>query len=286
MRDGRAAPREAERRQVTIMFCDLIGSTELAGRLDPEDMSKLIRAYQDICAGAIARFDGFLAKLMGDGVLAYFGFPTAHEDSAERAVRSALAIVAAMPRLAAPNGGRLQVRVGIATGLVVVGDIVGTGVAREQSIVGETPNLAARLQALAGPDGILLSQSTHRLIGRTFEVENAGEHVIKGFPQPVTAWRVRREAAVASRFAAARSAKSAPFIGREHEMGLLLDRWRQAVSGEGQFLLLTGEAGIGKSRMVDAFPRACLRERRVYLSDFRRSRRHESLIPPPRRNRR
>jgi predicted ATPase/class 3 adenylate cyclase len=234
------------------MFCDLVGSTELSGRLDPEDLSKVIRGYQDACAGAIARFDGFLAKLMGDGVLAYFGFPHAHEDSAERAVRAALAILADVPRLAAPNEPQLRARIGIATGLVVVGDIVGTGVAREQSIVGETPNLAARLQALAEPDTLLVSQSTHRLIGRTFDMESAGEHPIKGFPQPVPMWRVRGESALTTRFAAARGASNGPLIGRQHEMGLLLDRWRLAASGEGQFILLAGEAGIGKSRLVDA----------------------------------
>jgi class 3 adenylate cyclase len=249
--DGAGAPREAERRQITVMFCDLVGSTELSSRLDPEDMSKLIRGYQDTCAGAIARFDGFLAKLMGDGVLAYFGFPHAHEDSAERAVRAALAIVAGMPLIIAPQGRRLRTRIGIATGLVVVGDIVGTGVAREQSIVGETPNLAARLQALAAPDAILVSQSTRRLIGQVFDVDSIGDHVIKGFPQAVPVWCVRRESDVARRFAAVRSSVHVPLIGREHEMGLLLDRWHLAKSGEGQFVLLIGEAGIGKSRLVD-----------------------------------
>jgi predicted ATPase/class 3 adenylate cyclase len=244
-------PREAERRQITVMFCDLVGSTELSGQLDPEDLSRLIRSYQDTCAGAMARFDGFLAKLMGDGVLAYFGFPHAHEDGAERAVRAALAIVAAVPQIPAPDGIQLKVRIGIATGLVVVGDIVGTGVAREQTIVGETPNLAARLQGLAAPGTILVSESTHRLIGRTFDVEAAGDHVFKGFPKPLPVWLVHRESAIASRFAAARSATGVAFIGREHEMGLLLDRWHLAKSGEGQLVLLAGEAGIGKSRLID-----------------------------------
>ena len=260
-----AAAREAERRQVTVMFCDLVGSTELSSRLDPEDMSKLIRRYQDACAGAIARFDGFLAKLMGDGVLAYFGFPQAHEDDAERAVRAALTIVGAMPQITTSDGRHLQARTGIATGLVVVGDIVGSGVAREQSIVGETPNLAARLQALAAPGTILISQSTHRLIGRIFEIESAGDHVVKGFAQPVPAWRVLREAAIASRFAAARSARGVPFVGREHEMGLLLDRWRSAVAGEGQFVLLAGEAGIGKSRLIDALRELCDRDTTAFV---------------------
>ncbi|HTY67704.1 MAG TPA: adenylate/guanylate cyclase domain-containing protein [Alphaproteobacteria bacterium] len=252
-----ASEREtAERRQVTVMFCDLVGSTELSARLDPEDMQDVIRGYQDVCAGAIARFDGFLAKLMGDGVLAYFGFPHAHEDAAERAVRAALAIVAAMPDMRAADGTRLVARIGIATGLVVVGDIVGTGVAREQSIVGETPNLAARLQGLAAPGEILVSQSTQRLLGRLFDLEDAGTHALKGFAQPVPAWRVRGESALFRRFAAARDS-AVPFVGRETEMGLLLDRWRLAAAGEGQFVLLTGEAGIGKSRVADALREHC-----------------------------
>jgi class 3 adenylate cyclase len=258
--DAPAAPnaaREAERRQVTVMFCDLVGSTELSARLDPEDMGQLIRRYQDTCAGIIARFDGFVAKLMGDGILVYFGFPQAHEDDAERAVRAALAVVATMGQFTTPEGRRLQARIGIATGLVVVGDIVGTGVAREQSIVGETPNLAARLQALAAPDTVLISQSTRQLIGRWFDVEDAGAHAIKGFAQPVAVWRVRHEAAVASRFAAVRAESRVPFVGREHEIGLLLDRWRLAQAGEGQLVLLVGEAGIGKSRMIDALRERC-----------------------------
>jgi len=246
----------AERRQVTVMFCDLVGSTELSARLDPEDMRAVIRGYQDVCAGAIARFDGFLAKLMGDGVLAYFGFPHAHEDAAERAVRAALAIVAAMPDMTAADGTRLVARIGIATGLVVVGDIVGTGVAREQSIVGETPNLAARLQGLAAPGEILVSQSTQRLLGRLFDLEDAGTHALKGFAQPVPAWRVRGESALFRRFAAAGDS-AVPIVGRETEMGLLLDRWRLAAAGEGQFVLLTGEAGIGKSRVADALHEHC-----------------------------
>ena len=250
-------PQTAERRQVTVMFCDLVGSTELSARLDPEDMRAVIRGYQDLCAGAIARFDGFLAKLMGDGVLAYFGFPHAHEDAAERAVRAALAVVASMPDIAATDGTRLIARIGIATGLVVVGDIVGTGVAREQSIVGETPNLAARLQGLAAPGEILVSQSTQRLLGRLFDLEDAGAHALKGFALPVPAWRVRGESAVGRRFAAARDGEGIPFVGRQNEMGLLLDRWRLAASGEGQFVLLSGEAGIGKSRLADAVREHC-----------------------------
>ena len=247
-----AATSEAERRQVTVLFSDLVGSTALATALDPEDMSDLIKRYQDACAGAIARFDGYIAKFLGDGVLAYFGYPQAHEDSTESSVRAALAIVDAVGRIARPDGRRLETRIGIATGLVVVGDIIGSGAAREESIVGETPNLAARLQALAEPNTVVVADATYRLLGRTFEYESRGEHMLKGFAKPVPAWRVLREAPLASRFEAARATILAPFVGRVQEMGLLLERWRLAQQGEGQTVLLTGEPGMGKSRLIEA----------------------------------
>jgi class 3 adenylate cyclase/tetratricopeptide (TPR) repeat protein len=243
---------EAERRQVTVLFSDLVGSTALANEIDPEDMSALIKRYQDVCAGAIARFDGFIAKFMGDGVLAYFGYPQAQEDAAERAVYAALAIIDSLTQLKRPDGKALETRVGIATGLVVIGDIIGSGVAREHSIVGETPNLAARLQTLAEPNSILVSQSTHHLLGRQFDYQSLGEQSLKGFANPVQVWRVLREAEVASRFAAGRGARSVPFIGRVQEIGLLLDRWQLAKDGEGQVIFISGEAGMGKSRIVDA----------------------------------
>ena len=246
-----AATSEAERRQVTVLFSDLVGSTALATALDPEDMSDLIKRYQDACAGAIARFDGYIAKFLGDGVLAYFGYPQAHEDSTESSVRAALAIVDAVGRIARPDGRRLETRIGIATGLVVVGDIIGSGAAREELIVGETPNLAARLQALAEPNTVVVADATYRLLGRTFEYESRGEHMLKGFAKPVPAWRVLREAPLASRFEAARATILAPFVGRVQEMGLLLERWRLAQHGEGQTVLLTGEPGMGKSRLVE-----------------------------------
>lgn len=173
--------REAERRQVTVLFSDLVGSTALGNTIDAEDLSVLIRRYQDVCAGAIARFDGFLAKFMGDGVLAYFGYPQAQEDAAERAVYAALAIIESLTQLKGPDGQALVTRVGIATGIVVVGDIIGTGAAREHSIVGETPNLAARLQTLAEPNSVLVSESTHHLLGRQFDYQRLGEQTIKGF---------------------------------------------------------------------------------------------------------
>jgi class 3 adenylate cyclase len=239
----------------------------LAGSVDPELLSTLTRRYQDACAGAIGRFGGFVAKFMGDGVLAYFGFPRAFEDAAERAVRAALAIAAEVGSIERPEGIRLQTQIGIATGLVVVGEIVGTGVAQERTIVGETPNLAARLQALAAPDTILVSETTRTLLGSLFELEATGEHDLKGFARPVTAWRVRGEAIVESRFAAIRARGRLPLVGRAHEMGLTLDRWRLARLGEGQIVTVIGEPGIGKSRLLEALQEALCGEShtRVYL---------------------
>ena len=246
------APGEAERRQVTVLFCDMVGSTALSGTVDPELLGALIRRYQDAVAGAIGRFGGFVAKFMGDGVLAYFGFPRAFEDAAERAVRAAIDILAEVAGIELPDGTRVQARVGIATGLVVVGEIVGSGAAQERAIVGETPNLAARLQALAAPDTILVSEATQNLLGGLFELETTGEHELKGFARAVPVWRVVGEAAVESRFAASRAGRNLPMVGRAHEMGLMLDRWRLARGGEGQIVTVIGEAGIGKSRAIEA----------------------------------
>jgi class 3 adenylate cyclase/tetratricopeptide (TPR) repeat protein len=240
----------AERRQLTVMFCDLVGSTALSARLDPEDMREIVRAYQDACSGAVARYDGFVAKFMGDGVLAYFGFPRAHEEDAERAVRAGLDIAAGVVKLETHPKESLKVRIGIATGIVVVGDLVGVGSAQEQAVVGDTPNLAARLQALAEPGNIVIAESTRRLLGGTFELTPLGPQTLKGFDAPVPAWTVLREAENVGRFEASRSQGMTPFVGREHEVALLLDRWRDAAQGEGQVVLLSGEAGIGKSRIV------------------------------------
>jgi len=242
----------AERRQLTVLFSDLVGSTALSARLDPEDMREVIRAYQDACSGAVARYDGFVAKFMGDGVLSYFGFPRAHEEDAERAVRAGLDISAVVAKLETRANETLKVRVGIATGIVVVGDLVGQGSAQEPAVVGETPNLAARLQALAEPGAVVIAESTRRLLGGAFELEPLGARALKGFEAPVPAWAVLREAENVSRFEAARSQRLTPFVGREHEVALLLDRWREASEGEGQVALISGEAGIGKSRVLFA----------------------------------
>src|SRR3984957_13326816 len=202
-RPTRDAPDSAERRQLTVMFCDLVGSTALAARLDPEDMSDLIRAFHSALAAAVARFDGNVAKLMGDGALIYFGYPRAHEDDAERAVRAALALLEAMDTLPGDRGVALEMRAGIATGLVVVGELMGEGEARERGVVGETPNLAARLQALAEPGSVVVAESTRRLLGGAFALRALGPQILKGFAEPMPVWRVLQEATNLSRFEAA-----------------------------------------------------------------------------------
>jgi len=239
-----------ERRQLTLMFCDLVGSTALAARLDPEDMVELIRDFQAAVSAAIVRFDGLVAKWMGDGALIYFGYPRAHEDDAERAVRAGLALAPAVRGLRDAKAMALEVRVGIATGLVVVGELAGEGDARERGVVGETPNLAARLQALAVPGSIVVSESTRRLLGGTFELEALGPQAIRGLPTPINAWVVRRESMSLNRFEASLTNAMTPFVGREQEVALLIERWRDAKEGEGQVVLLSGEAGIGKSRIL------------------------------------
>jgi class 3 adenylate cyclase len=255
----------AERRQLTVMFCDLVGSTALSARLDPEDMGDLIRAFQSAVAATVVRFDGHVAKLMGDGALIYFGYPRAHEDDAERAARAGLGIVEAVRALRQERGVALEVRAGIATGLVVVGELMGEGEARERGVVGETPNLAARLQALAEPGCIVVAASTRQLLGGAFELKALGPQTLKGFEAPIPAWAIVRENENVSRFEASHSEAMTPFVGREHEVALLFDRWRDAAEGEGQVALLSGEAGIGKSRILAALREQIGEERQVTL---------------------
>ena len=239
----------AERRQLTVMFCDLVGSTELSARLDPEDLREVIAAYHRAVTDVVRSFDGFVAKYMGDGVLVYFGYPQAHENDAERAVRAGLGVTAAVNRLDVKSA-ELQARVGIATGIVVVGDLIGEGSAQEQSVVGETPNLAARLQALAEPNSVVIAASTSRLVGDFFEYRDLGAVEIKGIGTPEPAWQVLRPSAVASRFEALRGSALRPLVGRDEEIDLLLRRWARAKAGDGQVVLISGEPGIGKSRIT------------------------------------
>ncbi len=240
----------AERRQLTVMFSDLVGSTELSTTLDPEDLRDIIRAYQDTCGKVIAEYDGYIARYMGDGIMVYFGYPQAHEDDAERAVHAGLDIVEAVSALSPLPDVTLQVRVGIATGRVVVGDVIGEGASSEKVVVGETPNLAARLQGLAQPDTVVIAPATRYLLGTQFEYEDLGEHTLKGLAQPLRIWRVLARRAVQSRFEAVRAAGMIPLVDRVEEVGLLQSRWDSVLNGSGQIVLVGGEAGIGKSRLA------------------------------------
>ena len=256
----------AERRRLTVMFCDLAGSTELSQRLDPEDLRDINRAYQDACKAAIEHYDGYVAKYMGDGVLAYFGYPQAHEDDAERAIHAGLRIIETVGGLEpGRNDIELSVRVGIETGPVVVGDTIGEGASQESAVVGETPNLAARLEGIAALDTVVIGPGTRGLAGERFEYQELGSRALKGIAEPVDTWRVVSPVAVESRFATRQHAALSPLVGRDHEIGLLLERWKQAKEGEGQVVLLSGEAGIGKSRMIEAFLEKIAGERFVRL---------------------
>jgi class 3 adenylate cyclase/predicted ATPase len=248
-----ATPRAAdtaERRQVTVLFSDLVGSTALSARMDPEDLRELISAYHKCVAEAVHRFDGFVAQYLGDGVLVYFGYPEAHEDDAERAVRAGLELIAVVIALKTPAS--LQTRVGIATGVVVVGDLSGSGETQERGIVGETPNLAARLQGIAEPNTVVIAEDTRRLLGNLFELKDLGARDLKGVAEPVRAWVALRASTVESRFEALHVSGLTALVGREEETELLLRRWSRAKSGEGQVVLISGEAGIGKSRLTAA----------------------------------
>ena len=242
----------AERRQLTVMFCDLVGSTAMSARLDPEDMREIIGSYHRCCAEQIERSGGFVAKYMGDGVLAYFGYPQAHEHDAEHAVRAGLAITDAAPKLEPVAGAPLHVRVGIATGIVVVGDLLGSGEAQERGVVGDTPNLAARLQAIAKPDSVVIAEGTRKLLGNLFELDDLGPQDLKGVAGPTRAFAPLRESSQESRFEALHAGGLTAMVGREEETDLLLRRWSKAKAGEGQLVLLSGEPGIGKSRLTAA----------------------------------
>jgi class 3 adenylate cyclase/tetratricopeptide (TPR) repeat protein len=238
----------AERRQVTVMFCDLVGSTALSARIDPEDLREVISAYQKCVTDTVQSFGGFVAKYMGDGALVYFGYPQAHEDDAERAVRAGLELIGAVTAL--KSDAPLQSRVGIATGLVVVGDLIGSGEARERGIVGETPNLAARLQGVAEPNQVIIAESTRKLLGNLFEFADLGSKGLKGIVSPTRTWAALRTRSIESRFEALHESGLTELVGREEELELLTRRWTQAKSGEGQVVLLSGEPGIGKSRLI------------------------------------
>jgi len=268
----------AERRHVTVMFSDLVGSTALSARMDPEDLREVISAYQKCVVETVHRFDGFLAKYMGDGVLVYFGYPQAHEDDAERAVRAGLELIAAVTAL--KSRAPLQTRVGIATGLVVVGDLIGSGEAQERGIVGETPNLAARLQGIAEPNMVVIAEGTRRLLGNLFELEDLGNRDLKGIAGSARAWAALRAGSVESRFEALHTTGLTALVGREEESELLLRRWSRAKTGEGQVVLLSGEAGIGKSRLTAALLERIAAEPHTRLRHFCSPQHTDSALYP------
>jgi class 3 adenylate cyclase/tetratricopeptide (TPR) repeat protein len=289
LRQGNAAPAStadapsgqpadrAERRHVTIMFCDLIGSTALSVQFDPEDMREVIRAFQLAVAEEVRRFGGFVASYMGDGALTYFGYPEAHEDDAERAVLMSLALVERVARL--ETHAKLQVRIGIATGLVVVGDLVANE-GQKRGAVGETPNLAARMQQLAPDDGIVIAEGTRRLLGNLFELRDLGAVAVKGFERPVPVWQVVRPSVVESRFEALRAGNLIPLVGRGEELELLLGRWQRAKAAEGQVVLLSGDAGIGKSRLTAALRQRVEGERHVVVRYYCSAHHQHSALYP------
>jgi class 3 adenylate cyclase/ABC-type transport system involved in cytochrome c biogenesis ATPase subunit len=243
---------DAERRHLTVMICDLVGSTALSARLDPEDMRAVLDAYHAACARITRTYDGFLAEFRGDGILAYFGYPLAHEDDAERTVRAGLDIIAAIARLETRAGEPLAVRIGVASGFVVIGDLSRVGALRERAVIGETPSFAAHLQALAEPGTVVVGASTRGLLGDLFHLRDLGLHEVKGIAEPVAAWAVEGVSESESRFEALRTARLTDLIGREDELDFLLERQRLAWKGEGQIVLISGEPGIGKSRLAAA----------------------------------
>jgi class 3 adenylate cyclase/predicted ATPase len=268
----------AERRQVTVMFSDLVGSTALSARMDPEDLRVVIAAYQKCVATTVFRFGGYVAKYMGDGALVYFGYPLAHEDDAERAVRAGLDLVAEISNLKINEP--LQTRVGIATGLVVVGDLIGSGAAQEQAVIGDTPNLAARLQGIAEPNKVVIAESTRKLLGHLFELEDLGAQDLRGIAGPVRAWAALRPSSVEGRFEALHASGLTQLIGREEELDLVLRRWSKAKIGEGQVVLLSGEAGIGKSRLTAALLERVSGEPHTRLRYFCSPQHTDSMLYP------
>jgi class 3 adenylate cyclase len=248
---------EGERRQLTVMFCDLVGSTALSEQRDPEELRDLIRAYQNACSAVITRFDGRIAKYLGDGLLAYFGYPRAHEDDAQRAVHAGLGIVASMHSFNSQRTesslASLRVRVGIHTGLVVVGEMGGGDFREQSAIVGDTPNAAARLQEVADPDSVVISAATYQLIRGLFDCESLGARSLKGFANPIQAYRVLHESGAHRRFDVAIQSGLAPMVGRDSEIAIVKERWERASNGEGQIVLVSGEPGIGKSRLLESF---------------------------------
>jgi len=244
---------EAERRQLTVMFCDLVDSTKLSSQLDPEDLREVVRAYQQVCSEVITRFDGHIAQLLGDGLLVYFGYPVAHEDDAQRAVRAGLGMLAAMrdlnTRLQQEKGVQLAIRIGIHTGLVVVGAMGGVG-RQEQLALGEVPNIASRIEGLAASNTIAVSEATYRLVQGYFDCQDLGAQTLRGVAEPLHVYRVLQESGARGRLDVAHPRGLTPLVGREQEVGILVERWEQAKGGQGQVVLLTGDAGIGKSRLV------------------------------------
>ena len=269
----------AERRQVTVMFSDLVGSTSLSVRMDPEDLREVISAYQKCVAETVHRFDGFVARYMGDGIVVYFGYPQAHEDDAERAVRAGLELITAVTAL--KSRASLQTRVGIATGVVVVGDLLSSGEAQERGMVGKTPNLAARLQGIAEPNSVVICDSTRRLLGNLFELKDLGPRDdLKGVDEATRAWAALRASSIASRFEALHASSMTTLVGREEEFGLLLRRWARAKNGEGQVVLLSGEPGIGKSRLTAALLESVLAEPHTCLRYFCSPQHRDSALYP------
>src|SRR5215469_16357187 len=257
----------AERRQLTIMFCDLVGSTALAGRLDPEDLHMVQGVYHAAVAEEVGHFGGYVTKSMGGGVLGCFGYPQAHEDDAERAVRAGLALVERVGQLDVA-GEPLTIRIGIATGLVVVGDLTGVGGALEQGVVGEASDLAARLQAMAKPGAILLDQQTRRLVGGIFDYSELGLREVRRIGEPIPVWQVLRPSQVESRFEALRGSALTPLVGRQEEIEILLRRWSRVKAGDGQVVLISGEPGIGKSRLTSALGERLQTEPHIRLRYF------------------